>query len=298
MKVLVTGASGFLGRAICARLSRDHRVTGWSHRVAGTGLESVDLREGDAVRAVLAKAGPEVVIHCAAYRDPDFSEMHPRENDRLNVGATRSLCEGLPPSVRLVFISTDYVFDGTRPPYHEEDPVSPAQEYGKSKVQGEQVVLQRPGSLVVRVPLLIGVGSDFASSGFLSQIASQHLRAEVPHDCDHVLVRYPTWICDVADAVAFLTARQATGVFHMSGDDRLTRYEAVCLAAQIWGASASRVRPSRTVLPRAAARPLNSHLATDKIRALGFRGFTPFRDVLEIFHRAFPAETTFAGAGT
>ncbi|MBP7275227.1 MAG: SDR family oxidoreductase [Kiritimatiellae bacterium] len=286
----VTGASGFLGRVVADRLAHSHTVLRLGHTHGGPDIERLDLREAEAVRAWAERTRPDVVIHGAAYRDPDFCEAHPDETERLNAGAVRNLCAALPPGARLIFISTDYVFDGLRPPHRETDPYSPVQEYGRSKVRGEQAALARPGSLVLRIPLLMGAAPDFAGSGFLAQILQQHLKRTEPHECDHALIRYPTWIADVAEAIAFLLERHAAGIYHMSGADRMTRYDAVCAAVRVLGFSCAHVRPSRFALPRAAARPPDSALATDKIRSLGFRHFTPFDDVVRAFARAFPGE--------
>ncbi len=288
--IAVTGASGFLGRAVARRLESAGRILRLGHTHGEPEVERLDLREARAVREWAARARPEVVIHGAAYRDPDFCEANPEETERLNAGAVRNLCAALPPTARLVFISTDYVFNGQTPPYHEDDPVTPIQEYGRSKVRGEQAALARPGSLVLRIPLLIGMAPDFTASGFIAQIITQHLQRPDAHECDGVLIRYPTWIDDVAEALAFLLEQRAEGIFHMSGADRLTRYDAVRAAAGVLGYSCAQVRPSTRVVPRAAARPPDSALATDKIRALGFRRFTPFDDVVRAFARIFPAE--------
>lgn len=287
MNVLLTGATGFLGRAVGARLARDHTVTGWGHAHAAA-TARVDLRDPDAVRAALDAAPFDAVIHAAAYRDPDFCEAHPDETGRLNVGATRTLCEALPPFTRLIFISTDYVFDGEHPPYTETSPRGPIQEYGRSKQRAEDLVHTRPGSLIVRMPLLVGAGADFAASGFLAQIVAQHLRRAEPHACDDVLVRYPTWIEDVAEALAFLLERGTAGVIHMSGAEALTRFDAVRAAAQVLGLPCDHIQPSTAVVTRAAPRPRDSALSTAALRALGFTRFTPFADVVRAFARRYP----------
>lgn len=288
--IAVTGASGFLGRVVADRLAHSHTVLRLGHAHGGPDIERLDLRDAEAVRAWVERTRPDVVIHGAAYRDPDFCEAHPEETERLNAGAVRNLCAALREPARLVFISTDYVFDGRHPPHREDDPCSPVQEYGRSKVRGEHAALARPGSLVLRIPLLIGAASDFAASGFLAQIVAQHLKGTEPHTCDDALIRYPTWIADVAEAIAFLLERHAAGIYHMSGADRMTRYDAVRAAARVLGFPFDHVQPSRTAMPRTAARPPDSALATDKIRGLGFHHFTPFDDVVRAFALAFPEE--------
>ena len=196
------------------------------------------------------------------------------------------MCAALPPATRLVFISTDYVFDGDAPPYREDSPRRAVNVYGQSKIEAEDLALRRPGSLVVRIPLLVGAGPSFESSGFLAQIV-RSLRDPAPQEADAVLRRFPTWIRDVAEAIAFLIGRAATGAVHYSGAEGLTRHEMILQAAEVLGLPAAHIRPSSRVVPRRAARPRDSQLATEFIRSLGFSRFTPFREVVRSFATEF-----------
>lgn len=288
MKVLLTGATGFLGREVRASLARDHEVTALGHRSAGPGGRTVDLRDPDALRRLLRETRPDVVVHTAAYRDPDFCEADPDETRRLNTAPVALMCAELPPSARVLFVSTDYVFDGDRPPYREDSPRSPVNVYGQSKLEAEDHVARRPNGLTLRIPLLVGAGPTFETSGFLAQIAAQ-LDDPRPQEADGVLVRFPTWIRDVAEAIAFLVARGAAGVVHYSGAEALTRHDCLRIAGGVLGRSVAHIRPTDRVIVRRARRPVNSQLATDRIRALGFARFTPFAEVVRDFARTHPA---------
>ncbi len=282
MKLLLTGASGFLGREVFPRLAADYEVIGLAHRAPSDGrFRCVDLRAADALRALLADVRPDVVVHAAAYRDPDFCEAQPEETARLNVEPVRVLCAALPSAARLVFIGTDYVFDGEHPPYREDSPRRPLSEYGRSKAAAEDVVTARPGSLILRIPLLVGAGPTPAESGFIAQLF-QGLENRNPQAADDTLIRYPTWTRDVAEALAFVLRRGQTGVLHYSGAEPFTRYGAFQAAARATGMSAAHIRPAEGIVPRGAVRPRNSRLATDRIRALGFARFTPFDEVLRV----------------
>jgi dTDP-4-dehydrorhamnose reductase len=108
----------------------------------------------------------------------------------------------------------------------------------------------------------------------------QAVLARRPARVDNVLVRFPTWTRDVADALLFLLRREAEGVFHVSGPLGGTRYALTLEVARILGADAGHLSPSETILPRKAARPPNSALATEKIRAAGFAGFASFSSLV------------------
>ena len=277
---LITGASGFLGETIRAEMTPHCVVTGIGHEHAPAGMVTMDLREERGWADFLRRTKPDVVIHAAAYRDPDYCEVHPEETRRLNVTPVRVLCDTLPPSAQLVFISTDYVFDGENPPYHEDDPRCPINVYGNSKVEAENLALKRPGSLVVRIPVLVGSTPAKPLYGFIGEMV-QALRSKQPQEVDDVLVRCPTWTRDVARALLFLLEREVTGVVHVSGPTAGTRYALTMETARRLGETAGHITSSKTVIPRKARRPRNSALATDKLRALGFTGLTPFPDIIQ-----------------
>lgn len=286
MKILVTGATGFLGRDVTARLAAEHEVVAAGGRAAPAGGIRLDLRDEAQLRRALADATPDCVVHLAAYREPDVCEDAPDETRRLNTAPVAVMCGALPPSARLVFISTDYVFDGETPPYREDSPRRAVNVYGQSKIEAEDLVLRRAGSLVLRIPLLVGAGPTFETSGFLAQIV-RSLRDPAEQEADAVLRRFPTWIRDVAEAIAFLIGRGAAGAVHYGGAEGLTRHDMIVQAAEVLGLPADHIRSSSRIVPRRAARPRDSQLATDRIRSMVFTRFTPFRDVVRSFAADF-----------
>ncbi len=240
----------------------------------------VDLRDATAVRKALAEERPDLVIHCAAYRDPDFCEEEREETRRLNVEPVATLMDALPEAARLVLISTDYVFDGEHPPYHEDDERRPVNYYGLSKKEAEDIAARRDSTLILRIPLLMGYGSTFADSGFIAKLA-QGITDKKLMELDDFTMRFPTDIRDVAAAIAFLLERKAAGVYHCSNSRGQTQYRwALELAARM-NAGADHIRPVKTPAARKALRPANSQLATDRIRKLGFTRSTDFREVAD-----------------
>mmetsp|Transcript_17498 Transcript_17498/g.48817 ORF Transcript_17498/g.48817 Transcript_17498/m.48817 type:complete len:162 (-) Transcript_17498:712-1197(-) len=157
MKVVVTGATGQTGRALMRVLKHKHEVCGISFSRAREGLVQVDLRDRDAVTQLLRKEMPDVVVHCAAERRPDVSENDTEGTRSLNVQVSEHIaklcCES---DCMMVHFSTDYVFDGTSPPYQPTSETNPLQFYGVSKREAEVSVLQAYPSraAVLRVPVL------------------------------------------------------------------------------------------------------------------------------------------------
>lgn len=283
---VVTGASGLLGRAVVPALA----AAGWnvvplSHRERA-GHRAVDLRDPTALAALLDEVAPDAVVHLAAYREPDFCEAHPGETARLNVDPVRLCAERLPASARLLFVSTDYVFDGTTPPYDETSPRHPLSEYGRSKCAAEDVLAGRDNAVVLRVPLLMGAGATLADSGFVAQMLAA-VMSDHPQEIDDVLMRYPCWTRDVSGAIAFLLAGGQAGVFHISGPRGGTRYAWTVETARLLGRPHDHLIPSKIVIPRRAGRPVDSHLDDRKLRALGFTTATDPMDVVRAVLAAF-----------
>ncbi len=227
MSVLVTGASGKLGAHVVTRLVEQGRaVTAWSGsragRVAGVPLTRVDLTDFDAVRTAFEQAAPTEVIHCAAvsaigdcYKDPELA-------NQVNHRATGLLSQLAP---RLVYTSTDLVFDGCSPPYHEESEPKPLSIYGSSKRMGETACLDFPNSCVVRVSLLYGnTMFDQGVSGFFEQ----QIEALTQGRTLKLFVdefRTPLALDEAAGGLVRLLDSGATGIFHLAGPERLSRYQ-------------------------------------------------------------------------
>jgi len=279
-KILITGASGLLGRSLTARLDGVGDVTGVGFSNSAGRFLPVDLRDVEALKDLLKDAKPDAVIHGAAYRDPDFCEDHPKEAFRLNVGPVQQLCTLLPESVPLVFVSSDYVFDGGAAPYREEDARDPVNVYGRLKVQAEDLVLERTTGLVLRIPLLIGAGPTWESSGFVSKTLAQ-IQNPTPSSLDHAGVRFPTWTDDVAEAVAHLLTIEATGIYHYSSLEGGTKYDWAQELADLAGLSMEHINPVRDGSTTSAVRPGDTQLAVEKISQTGLTRFTPFRRVAQ-----------------
>ncbi len=276
---LLLGSTGFLGRETLRAFESFGPVIPVS-RTGAHGSRAADIRDADALRGLVREARPDVVLLLAAYRDPDFCEGHPDETRRLNVEPARVLRESLPPSSRLLFVSTDYVFDGESPPYCEDSPRAPLSEYGRSKMEAEDALADRPNTTILRVPLLVGGGPSLRDCGFIG-IVMEDARSGREIQVDNVLMRVPTWTRDVARAMRFLVERRADGVFHFSGPRGATRYAWTVEIAKRLGFPHAQFIPSEAIIPRPARRPRDSTLNDGKIRALGLTARTDFPDVVD-----------------
>lgn len=282
-KILVTGASGLLGRAVMRHLAQftDHHVTGLAYTRSGPGIRRADLTDPHAIDALFAELQTDIVVHCAAERRPDVSEKDPAATTRLNVETTRQLAEACQRSNSwLVYLSTDYVFDGRQPPYQPSDSPHPLNHYGVTKLAGETAVRETlPAALVLRVPVLFGQIETLDESA-VTTIAKSVISNQ-QQTLDHWAVRYPTSTDDVAAVIAQCIARKAAypdfgGTYHWSGNEAFTKYEMAKIIAQAWQRDASHLSPDSRE-PAGAPRPRNCQLATDALEQLGIGSRTPFR---------------------
>ncbi|MFC3034504.1 dTDP-4-dehydrorhamnose reductase family protein [Pseudoalteromonas fenneropenaei] len=274
MSILITGATGLLGRAIYAQCQAQFPTldiigTGFSRAQAP--LVQLDLNDAAAVRAFFAKYQPSVVIHAAAERKPDVCENDPEQTLALNVETSRLLAELChEQQSRLFFISTDYVFDGKNAPYAENATPNPLNFYGKSKMMAEQAIVAiNPSHTIIRVPVLYGEVEYLAESAVT--VIAQQIQQNPQSSHDHWAVRYPTHVADVAQTIAdliALPAAQSAGIFHVSDSQAMTKYDMACVIAAALGQNAS----SLVAVPeptQSAARPYNCALKDTRLKQLG-----------------------------
>ena len=266
MKVLVTGSAGQLGIDVVARLADDHEVTPLSHG-------RLDISDLTAVRDAMDAIRPEVVVNCAAWTAVDECEADPERAFLINASGPGNLCDAARTSgARIVHVSTDYVFDGTKAtPYHEGDTPNPLSVYGQSKLAGEQAL--GPEDTIIRTSWIVGPNGRNMLKTILSLLDGDHTLRFVDDQqgC-------PTFTGDLAQAVGWFVEAPLPGVFHVTNARPVSWYEFACEVAEAAGADSSRVLPIATsdlVPPRPAPRPDNSVLEN---RLLPTLGLSPLRD--------------------
>lgn len=275
-RVLVTGASGLLGTAIMERLRAGRDVLGLALAHAFPGTQRLDLlapRAADRVDALPWDA----LVHCAAYRSPDFCEEHRDEARRFNAELPGELAAvAARRGARVIHISTDFVFDGTRPPYREDDPTGPVNWYGATKLQGEQAALAAcPDALVLRVVALYGEPPAPVTAAMIEE-GIEAATSSRPYPLDNRTARFPTHAADIAAVVAFVLDRHDRGILHASAPESTTRYGWAVEIARLLGRDSTHLLPLDGPPPGKARRPPNTQLATGRLAELGApmpRGF-------------------------
>src|SRR3989475_7585956 len=255
MRILLTGANGQFGYELQRALSGEDLIL--ANR---PDYELTDPKLGDKI----ASTRPNLVIHTAGYTDVDGCERNPETAFAVNAQGTRRVAEGAAKAnARLIYLSTDYVFDGKKTePYTERDPVNPLNVYGRSKLAGEEEALKGcRRTLVLRTSWLYGVhGKNFVKTILSLAVTQPEVRVVEDQRGS------PTYARHLAQVIARLIRSDVTGVIHAGGEGECSRYEFAqailqeaglrCRGAPISTAEAGRlaVRPSYSVLSTALLR--------------------------------------------
>ncbi len=273
MKVLVTGARGLLGSELVRTLPAQHSVIPLTRAEA-------DLTQEQAGIAAIVRHQPDYVIHAAAWTDVNACEERPVQAFAVNAEATRHVaCACQQFGIPLLYVSTDYVFDGRKgAPYTEQDAAHPVNVYGASKLAGENYVQELlPEYCIVRTAWLFGP----ARTNFVDRLlASDAGPLEVIAD----QVGSPTYTVDLAEKIAELVARRATGLFHVTNQGGCSRYQvAEWLAERLGWRDRPLVAIAGTSLAGRARRPHYSALANEHLVAEGFAPLRTWQEALAAY---------------
>lgn len=260
MKTIITGSKGQLGNALQENLK--------DNELSLMDLPEHDLISFPATLSYFQQIKPEIVIHCAAKTQVDDCELKPADAYLANVMATKNVvnaCQAV--AATLVYVSTDYVFNGaTDRPYREYDPCSPQSVYGKTKWQGEAIVkMHLERFYIVRTAWLFGdVGNNIVKT--VLKLAREHQLLKFVND----QTGCPTYATNLAAAISRLITTNAFGIYHITNEGSCTWFEFVKEILAAAGNKETSVAPiSSLELNRPAPRPQYSVLAKDGIHSLG-----------------------------
>jgi dTDP-4-dehydrorhamnose reductase len=269
-RLLVVGGTGLVGNALVRVWEgRGGEVTAATyHCHPGPGFRCLDMQDEPAVRSLLNELKPDFVSVPAANPFVDYCELHPQETRRTNVAGTINVARACAAaSLPMVFYSSDYVFDGVKGSYLEEDPVGPVNEYGRQKAEVEGEVLRAsPRNIVVRTAG--AYGWQWEPKNFVLQILA-NLKAGKPLKAAGDIRFSPTYVENLADVVADLLEGGKAGLFHAVGADFMSRAQFARLTAETFGLDPALIEEvsSKDFSPP-ARRPKNASLVTEKVRRL------------------------------
>jgi dTDP-4-dehydrorhamnose reductase len=282
-RILLLGARGLLGKEC-------EEVLGSWGNLWSLSKDELDITLFDKVEKTLVEFSPHFVVNCAAYTDVDGCEREVEKAFLVNAKAVGNLAmHASKVGARLVHISTDYVFDGEKPlpsGYNEDDPPCPKNIYGKSKLEGERLVLRVDANhLIVRTAWLYGRrGKSFPKAILKKLLEGQTVRVV----CDQF--GSPTWSKSVAFQIKALMEAGAKGIVHVTSMGYCSWYEFARTIAELLGLRGD-IRPCESwAYPRPAPRPKNSILEKRRLLELGINRMRHWKEDLRIFLEAHGKE--------
>jgi len=278
MKIMVTGATGMLGQDVVKALSAR------GHQCLGVGSADFDLQDAQGTKEAVRRFTPEAIVHCAAYTAVDRAESEPDRCMAVNAMGTLNLVRAaLAVNARLLYISTDYVFDGSGDAPHETTEKNrPLNVYGLSKQQGEEAVRSLMTKyFILRTSWVYGEGGrSFVST--VTRLGQEQSAVRVVAD----QLGAPTYTCDLAELIADMIITDRYGTYH-AANDGCCSFAGLARAIMQMSGSRCRVQTiSSAEYPAAARRPLNSRLSMRSLDEAGFRRLPAWEDALRRYFLA------------
>ena len=276
MKVLVTGAKGLLGSDVMDALKKR------GHLAVGVDIQELDITERDKVLALVEREKPDAVIHCAAWTAVDAAEEEANKEicHRINVDGTRFVAEACKAvGAKMLYLSTDYVFDGQGSrPWEPDDPVSvPLNYYGLTKYEGEQAIVKNIRNyFIVRIAWVFGVnGKNFVRT--MVTLGKNHDQLTVVND----QIGTPTFTYDLARLLVDMIETDKYGYYHVTNEgDYISWYDYACEIFRQTGQEVKVVPVSSAEYGAQAVRPFNSRMNRSRLKERGFPPLPDWKDAL------------------
>ena len=282
MKFFITGVNGQLGYDV----KRELLERGYTDILAPTRVD-LDITNEDAVKKMIREYRPSVIFHCAAYTAVDKAEEEQEKCYQVNVLGTKYLTEAAKEvGAKIIYISTDYVFDGTKEGFYQvEDKVNPVNYYGKTKYLGENFIRAYDNHIIVRISWVFGInGKNFIRT--MLNLAESHKELNVV--CDQI--GSPTYTKDLAGLLVNMFLSNVKGLYHVTNEGYCSWYE---FAEFIFKESRKKVKvhPMLTKdYKTIAKRPLNSKLSKESLDDIGMKRLPEWQDAVKRYIRELKKE--------
>lgn len=273
MKVLVTGVKGQLGYDVVNELTKR------GHIAIGTDIEEMDITDAKSVDSVIKDNSPDAIIHCAAYTAVDAAEDNVELCRKINAEGTQNIanvCKEL--DIKMIYISTDYVFDGEgERAWEPDDERTPLNVYGQTKYEGELAVQKTLDKyFIVRIAWVFGVnGKNFIKT--MLNLGKTRDSLTVVND----QFGSPTYTFDLARLLVDMVETDKYGIYHATNEGICTWYEFACEIFKEAGMDVKVSPVSAAEYPAKAKRPSNSRMSKEKLTENGFEKLPTWQDALK-----------------
>ncbi|MCH5340351.1 MAG: dTDP-4-dehydrorhamnose reductase [Acetatifactor sp.] len=285
MKIFVTGVKGQLGHDVVKELERR------GIEAIGVDIDEMDITDADSVNRVIRQTAPDAVIHCAAYTAVDAAEENEALCRKVNAEGPRNIarvCKDL--DIKMVQISTDYVFDGQgERPWEPDDACRPKSVYGRTKYEGElAVVEQLEKYFIVRIAWVFGInGKNFVKT--MLNLAKNHDTIRVVND----QFGSPTYTYDLAKLLVDMVLTEKYGIYHATNEGICSWYEYACAIFEEAGVNVIVVPVTTQEYGAKANRPANSRMSKEKLTENGFDRLPDWRDALRRYIKELEKEVGY-----
>lgn len=277
MKIIVTGSKGQLGTDIMSELKKN------GIEAIGADLPEVDITDGAKTESFIAESNADGVIHCAAFTNVDLAESDLETCRKINADGTKNIAESCKKhGLKLMYISTDYVFSGTgNEPFDTDSPKAPCNNYGITKLEGENTVTELCSNyFIVRISWVFGEnGKNFVKT--MLRLSKEKSELTVVND----QIGSPTYTKDLAVLLCEMIQSEKYGVYHATNEGYCSWAEFAAKIMEISGAETKIIPVSSEEYKAAVVRPKNSRLSKKSLDDNGFSRLPHWEDALKRFAR-------------
>ena len=283
MKILVTGANGLLGQTIIRLLlEKQYEVIATGKGEARVDANSspgyiykdIDITDGPAVERLIMEHRPSIIVHAAAMTQVDQCELNKQDCYNINVTATRFIIDAAKAvNARLIFVSTDFIFDGNNGPYSENDEPAPVNYYGSTKLVAEKAVMESGLDYAIARTILVYGSVPATGRTNIVGFVRQNLEANKPIKMVTDQVRTPTFVDDLAKGIILIIEKNGKGIYHLSGEQEMTPYDIAVETAKYFGLNEALISKASTDdIKQPAVRPAKTGFNISKAKKeLGYQ---------------------------
>ena len=268
-RILITGASGQLGNSVLNQLNGKYELFATDINTKNSDnldipFAVLDINDSEKIKSVKSQFAPDVIINLAAFTDVDGCDLNPEKAYLLNAKSVERLSDNF--NGQFIQISTDYIFDGHNGPYSENDETNPISEYGKTKLEAENILQNSCNNwCILRTNVLFDYFPETHAS-FIKWVIDS-LRSKKSINVVDDQWNNPTWTQNLAEIIELVINKNVKGIYNYGGKDYLNRFEFAKVITDIFNLDKTLILPISTIsLNQAASRPLKGGLKTEKIK--------------------------------